>query len=140
EVRAIALANVGEKKFREGDFKGALKDFEAARKENLNLRALVEFRISWCYLNLGQTDKAIRTLTALLQNPSMLATQTTDGKNVDPVFVQDLSHDLAIFLARTDVGVAQIDLLKRLSPDAVRKANLHTLADETDRLGKKQSS
>lgn len=140
EVRAIALANAGEKKFREGNFKGAMKDFEAARKEKLNLRALIEFRISWCQLNLGQTDKAIRTLSALLQNPTLLATQTTDGQNPDQVFIQDLSHDLAIFLARTDVGVSQIELLKRLSPDPVRKSNLHTLADETDRLGKKQSS
>ncbi|MGZ3722422.1 MAG: tetratricopeptide repeat protein, partial [Bdellovibrionales bacterium] len=140
EVRAIALANVGEKKFRNGDFKGALKDFENARKEKLQTKALIEFRIAWCQLNLGQTDKAIKTLTALLQNPDLLATQTTDGKSVDPIFVQDVSRDLAIFLARTDVGISQIATLKKLSPEAVRKSNLKALATETDRLGKKSSS
>lgn len=140
DVKALAYANVAEVKFRNGDFKGALKDFESARKEKLSNRALVEFRIAWCQLNLGNTELAIRSMVALLNNPAVLATQTTDGKSVDAAFVQDVSRDLAIFLARSDVGPKQIDLLKHLSPDAARKGNLHTLAAETDRLGKKSSS
>ena len=100
----------------------------------------MEFRIAWCQLNLGLTDQAIATLTGLLSNPQLLATQSTDGKAVDPAFVQDVSHDLAIFLARSEVGPKQIDSLKQLSPENTRKDNLHTLATETDRLGKKQES
>jgi tetratricopeptide (TPR) repeat protein len=140
EVRAIAYTSVGESKFRVNDFKGALKAFENARKENLKTRALVEFRIAWCLLNLGQTEKATATLVHLLKTPEILVTQTTDGKNVDPTFVNDLSHDLAVFLARGKVGPAQIDLLRGLSPDAARKGNLYVLGTETDRLGNKTAS
>ncbi len=140
DVRAIAFASVAEQKFRNGDFKGALKDFESARKENVKNRALVEFRIAWCQLNLGQNEKATKTLVHLLKTPELLATQTTDGKTVDAGFVTDISHDLAIFLARSNVGPKEIDLLKQLSPQANRKENLHMLATETDRQGKKASS
>lgn len=141
EVKALAFANIAEAKFRKGDFKGALKAFESARHEKLNTRALVTYRIAWCHLNLGHTDQAINTLVGLLQDPKLLATQTTDGKNVDPSFVADVSHDLAIFLAHgSNIGPRQIGLLKELSPESTRKTNLHTLATETNRLGKKSAS
>lgn len=140
EVKALAYMNIGEIKFRKGDFKGALNEYQSARKENLKSRALVEFRIAWCQLNLGKTEKAIATLTNLLKHPDLLITQSTDGKNVDPAFVQDLSHDLAAFFAHTKVGLNEINTLKQLSPPAVRKQNLHTLATETDRLGKKDTA
>jgi hypothetical protein len=140
EVKAIANANVGEIYFRKGDFKTALKYLEAARRENLKTRAIVEYRIAWCQLNLGQSQKAINTLVRLLKDPNLLATQTTDGKTVDPTFVQDASNDLAKFLARSKVSVRDINLLKSLSPDKARKGNLYTLATESDRLGKKQEA
>jgi hypothetical protein len=140
EVRAIAETNVGEIYFRKGDFKTALKHFEAARRENLKTRALVEYRVAWCQLNLGRTQKAIGTLVRLLKNPGVLATQTTDGKNVDPSFVKDVSNDLARFLARGNVKTDSIRLLRSLSPDDARKGNLYTLASECDRLGKKSSA
>lgn len=140
EVKAIALTNIGEIKFRQGNFKSALKDFLAARKENLKARALVEFRIAWCQLNLGQNDLAIRTLIHLLKDPATLATQTTDGKNIDPSFVKDLSRDLAIFYAHSRVRPQEIDTLKQLSPQDARKDNLKALAIESDRLGKKETA
>lgn len=140
EVRALANSSLGESYFRKADFAKALKYFEAARKENLKNRALVEFRIAWCHLNLGNNQKATNTLVNLLRNPELLATQTTDGKTVDPTFIQDASKDLAKFLARGKVGPREIELLRSLSPDDMRKANLHTLGTETDRVGNKNSS
>lgn len=140
EVRALAYMSTGERKFREGDFTGALKAYENARKEKLKARALAEFRIAWCHLNLGNSEKATSTLVRLLKSPDLLATQSADGKTVDAGFVRDLSHDLAVFLARGQVGPRQIDLLKGLSPDEVRKDNLKLLATETDRVGNKVSA
>lgn len=140
EVKALANSSMGEIHFRKGDFKTALKYFEAARRENLKNRALVEYRIAWCHLNLGHNQKAISTIVNLLQNPELMATQTTDGKNVDPSFVQDVSQDLAKFLAHSEIGPRQIQLLRDLSPDNMRKSNLHTLGTETDRLGNKKAS
>lgn len=140
EVRAIANASLGEIYFKQSEFKKAQGFYEAARRENLQNRALVEFRLAWCHLNLGRNDLAIKSLVKLLQNQELLQTATVDGKSIDTSFVQDVSHDLALFLARAEVGPRQIDMLKQLSPANSRKANLHTLASETDRLGKKTSS
>lgn len=140
EVKAIANSSLGEMNFRKANFKVALKYFEAARRENLKNRALAEYRISWCLLNLGQSQKATANLIKLLRNPEMLSTQTTDGKTVDHSFVQDVSKDLAKFLARGSVGPREIALLRDLSPDDMRKSNLHTLGTETDRVGNKNAS
>jgi tetratricopeptide (TPR) repeat protein len=140
EVKAIANASVGEIYFKKGEFKKALGYFEVARKQDLKNRALVEYRTAWCQLNLGQVDKAVQTLTRLLQNPDMLATQTTDGKTVDPVFVTQASKDLARFLAHTTITPSQIDLLRSVSPQNARKTNLYTLGMEADRLGKKSEA
>lgn len=140
EVKAIAFNALGEMAFRKGDFSLALKNYESARKEDLKTRALTEYRIAWCQLNLGQSEKATATLIKLLRNPDLLATQTTDGRNVDPSFVQDVSKDLAKFMARGKVSTREIALLKQLSPDNVRKINLHTLGTETDRVGNKNAS
>lgn len=140
EVRAIANSSMGEAAFVKGDFEKAQKFFKAALKENLQNRALVQFRIAWCQLNLGEHEKAVKSLVTLLRSPEILATQTTDGKNIDPSFIGDVSHDLALFMARGQVGPKQIQLLKSLSPDNARKANLYTLATETDRLGQKTSA
>lgn len=140
EVKAIANASLGEIYFKKGEFKTALKYYETARRENLKNRALVEYRVAWCQLNLGDVKRAIKTLTGLLKNPEMLATQTTDGKTVDPAFVSDASRDLARFLARAEITPAQIELLKSLSPDDSRKINLYTLGTEADRLGKKSEA
>lgn len=140
EVRAIANSSLGEIEFRKGEFKTALKYFEAARRENLKNRALVEYRLAWCHLNLGSNDKAIKTMVNLLRDPELLSTQSTNGKTVDPSFVQDASRDLAKFLAHAEVGPRQISLLRDLSPDKYRKDNLYTLGRETDRLGNKRAS
>ncbi len=140
EVKAIANSSLGEIAFRKADFKTALKHYEAARRENLKNRALAEYRISWCLLNLGQTQKATASLIKLLRDPEMLSTHTADGKSVDHSFVQDVSKDLAKFLARGKVGSREIALLRDLSPDDMRKSNLHTLGTETDRVGNKNAS
>lgn len=140
EVRAIANSSLGEINFRKAEFKSALKYFEAARRENLKNRALTEYRISWCLLNLGQTQKATSNLIKLLRDPELMATQASDGKTVDQTFVQDVAKDLAKFLARGSVGPREIALLRDLSPDNQRKSNLHTLGSELDRVGNKNAS
>jgi hypothetical protein len=140
DVIGVAHASLGEILFRKSDFKAAAKHFEAARRENIKNRGLVEYRLAWCQLNLGDSRKAIRTLTNLLEKPELMATQTTEGKTVDASFVQDVSKDLARFLSREKVGVQEITLLRSLSPEKTRKDNLYVLATESDRLGKKQEA
>jgi hypothetical protein len=140
EVRGIANSSLGEIHFRRGQFGEALRYYEAARKENIKNRALIEYRIAWCQLNMGHSDRATQTLVRLLRNPELLQTQTTGGQGVDKTFVQDASRDLAKFLARGKVTPKDIALLRDLSPDEMRKSNLHLLGTETDRVGNKNAS
>lgn len=140
EVRGIANSSLGEIHFRRGQFNEALRYYEAARKENIKNRALIEYRIAWCQLNLGHGERATQTLVRLLRSPELLQTQTTTGQGVDATFVQDASKDLAKFLARGKVTGREISLLRDLSPDGMRKSNLHILGTETDRVGNKNAS
>lgn len=141
DVRGLSFAAIGEIAFKKTDFKTAQKNFELARREELKNPAFIDYRLAWCQLNLGEINKAVNTLVSLLKDPNKLATQNTNGKTVDVAFVTDLSADLARFLARQDnVGAKQINLVRTLSPENARKNNLKTLADETDRLGKKSAS
>lgn len=139
-IRGLAHANIGEIYFKKTEFKTALNHFEKARSEGVVNRGLIESRIAWCQLNMGENEKAVNTLVKVLKDPDMIATQTTEGRGVDPAFVEEVSRDLARFLARTEVNDQHINLLKDLSPDQARKSNLHILANETNRLGKKQAS
>lgn len=140
EVRALAHANLGEIEFRKGRFRQALKHYQNAEKEKLKTRALVTYRMAWCHFNLGRTESAIGSLADLLSNPQKLATQTTDGKNVDPAFVRDASADLARFTARGKITSSRIQHVVNLSPDETRRDNLKTLATEADRLGRKREA
>lgn len=141
EVKGLANSSLGEIYFRKADFKTALRYLEAARRETVKNRGLVEYRIAWCLLNLGRTEKATATLVNLLKKPELMATPTDDGnKAVDNTFVLDVSRDLAKFLARGNIQQGDIQLLRDVSPDQARKNNLHTLGTEADRLGKKAAA
>jgi tetratricopeptide (TPR) repeat protein len=141
EVKGLAYSSLGDIYFRKGDFKTALHHFQSAKREALKNRGLVEYRIAWCLLNLGRTDKATKTLVDLLKRPELMTVKGEDGeKSADTTFHQDVSNDLAKFLARGNVRQRDLQLLRDLSPDNARKHNLHTLGTETDRLGKKAAA
>src|SRR5690606_14944813 len=129
EVRAVALASLGEIEFQKGDFKKAKSYFEQAGRENLRNRALNEFRLACCQFNLGQFQTAVKTLSHLLQNPKILSTYSGSQDQIDSTFAQDISADLARFMARVSVDRRQIERLKELSPEPVRKNNLKVLAE-----------
>lgn len=139
-VLAMAYSSLAETQFRKGQFKEALSLFQKARNEDLKNKAFVQYRIAWCEMNLKREAEGTKTLVRLLSTPSTLATATTDDGKVDPTFADDVSGDLALFLARGKVGISEIALLKRLSPEKARQKNLKILAEETDRLGKKAVS
>jgi tetratricopeptide (TPR) repeat protein len=131
EVVGAAYFNLGEIHFRKGEFKSALANFDKAVNEDIPNRGFLEYRRSWCQLNLGKSEQATNGLIKILSTPAWSS---------DNSFKEDVSHDLAQFLAHDEVTNSEIALLKKLSPDKVRRQNLFTLGSEADRLGKKQSS
>ncbi|MGE4132619.1 MAG: tetratricopeptide repeat protein [Bdellovibrionales bacterium] len=140
ETRGLAYTNLAELSFKKGEFRAALKLYDRARQENLRSRAFVEYRRAWCLFNLGQLKPATAALIALLNNPDWLRTSSTNGDGIEPGFVQDVSSDLARFLARGPLTTSDIQRLRQLSPDEGRRANLKTLAEEAERLGKKKQA
>ncbi len=131
--RVIALAhlNLAEEDFRKGQFKSALKGYKKALKYDLPDRALAQYRIAWCYLNIGQEKRAIANLRSILKNPELVR---------DPSFHEDVSSDLALLMPRSFLGNKQIQEMLSLSPESKRKENLKTMAEEANRLGKKGSA
>lgn len=130
-VVALAYLNIAEDDFRKGNFKSALKNYKRSEKYDLPDKALVKYRTAWCYLNLGQEKRAIRTLTRILTTPELVK---------DSSFHEDVSSDLATLLPRSYLGHKQIELLLSLSPEQKRKENLKVMAEESARLGKKGSA
>jgi tetratricopeptide (TPR) repeat protein len=130
-VIGASYFNIGEAQFRKGNFKQALSNFDKANKEDVPNRAFIEYRRSWCLLNLGKFEQAIAGLVKILKDPQLSSDQS---------FKEDVSRDLATFLAHGDVSNREIQLLRSLSPEKTRKSNIFLLGTETDRLGKKSSS
>lgn len=130
-VIALSYLNLAEDHFRNGNFKSALSNYRRAQKYDVPDKALPEYRIAWCYLNLGNEKRAIKQIKGILTNPEMMK---------DRSFHEDVSSDLATLLPRAYLGNKQINEMLSLSPENRRKDNLKAMAEEASRLGKKGSA
>lgn len=136
--RAQALIQLGEFEFEKTQFAKAKSFFEQALRINENpQKAYTISRLSWCVLNLGDSQGAERRLTSLLKQPELF--QNSRGEK-DEAFLAETSKDLATFMAQNDVTRSKIELLRDLSPQSVRQSNLIHLATELDRTSKKKSA
>ncbi len=151
DVQTISTANVqlGDLSFYKGDYKKAKIYFTNSLKESQGLllssnqvslaqttsarRTYATYRAAWCDFNLGQAQMAKQSLIQLLKNIS-----TTSTKSLS--FHEDVSRDLATFMATTDVIESEIELLENLSPQPAKQKNLIYLANELERIGKKKSA
>ena len=59
---------------------------------------------------------------------------------LDISFLEEVSRDLATFMARNNIVESDIKTLVTLSPDSARQKNLVYLATELDRTAKKESA
>lgn len=138
ETKAIAHIQLGDIYFQKGDFSNSKKHFESALKLKENPRkAYSQYRKIWCEYNIGNSFLAQQQMIALLKNKDLLKTKT--GQE-DTSFKEDLSRDLATFMAKNDIKETDVDLLKTLSPDSVKQKNMVYLASELDRTAKKTSA
>lgn len=145
ETLAAAQIQWADIMFYKGEFASALNLFRAASliKENPR-KGYALYRAAWCQYNLGKTKDAQDQLIALLKNKSMFFKETkidkTKAKVLDVAFQEEVSRDLATFMARNDIVASDITTLSQLSPDSARQKNLLYLATELDRTAKKQSA
>lgn len=141
EITARAHSNLGEIQFRKAKFKNAEKHFQQALAySGISNPGFITYRLAWSQLNQGKSTEATATLVRLLKTPELLTTENQSGVTFDHAFHEDVTRDLVVFLARGQVNAKEIDLLMSLTPEALRKENLYALANELERLGKKQSA
>lgn len=138
EAVAIAHIQIGDIYFQKGDFKQSKIHFDAALKIKDNPRKSYSlYRSIWCEYNSGDSQLAQKQLVDLLKNSQLLKTKS--GQE-DISFKEDLSRDLATFMAKNDIKESDVQLLSDLSPESVKQKNLVYLASELDRTAKKPSA
>lgn len=141
KVTSLGYTGLAEAQFSKGQFKAALGNFVAADKlAEPSKRGYIAYRIAWCQLNMGDQVKAVRSLVKLLETPEFLTRESTTGPVHDDSFHEDISRDLATFLARGTLGASEIRLLDSLSPERAKRDNLHHLASEAERLGNRDGA
>ena len=123
---------LGELLYRDNKFKDARKEFNTALQMSKHKEGWILYRQAWNDLNLGESRKGMNKLIQILENPKFTK---------DATFHQDVSRDLATFMAREDeISRKQIERYVQLSPPNKAAENLQYLGKECDRLAKKQSS
>jgi hypothetical protein len=130
-----AFINRGNAHFRKGEFIPAQSDFRAAlvlvRPEE---KGSVLHKIAWTYYNQGEIATAIAQMKILLSQPKYLQQISSGGMQYSESLHSELAHDLALFMAKSEVNSEEIKQLVKLTPEASRIDNLLFLGDECDRL------
>lgn len=133
---------LGEILFKEGKFAESLRHYEAVLSNpQTGSHGLAAYRKAWAHFNLGNGDQAIAGLREIIKTPRLINRSSTMGATtVDPQFLEELSRDLATFLARKGSGLAEAKEIFESSPESARLANTAYFAKELERLGQNQDS
>ncbi|MBC7740938.1 MAG: hypothetical protein H7061_01995 [Bdellovibrionaceae bacterium] len=135
--RTLALVEVqlGDVAFSRGELPQAKTHFEKALKIKENpRRGYCQFRIAWVNYTQGDTALAEKQLVQLLKTPQNFTSPTGV---LEISFQEEVSHDLALFMAKNKITDSNLNALSSLSPENSRKKNLIFLASELDRTAQK---
>lgn len=139
QTTAIAQIQLADILFYKGEFEKSYTLFQQSLTIRQNPRkGYALYRSAWCQYNIGKTKIAQTQLITLLKNKSLFEKPKT--KVLDLSFQEEVSRDLATFMARNDIVESDISTLSKLSPDSSRQKNLVYLATELDRTAKKKSA
>jgi len=144
-TEAVSEANLSlaEVYFKRHDYARARSYYSAVlANANGGSRGLAAYRMAWCDFNSGKHDEAIAGLKKILTTPELQskAGGTAGVAQIDKQFQEEVSRDLATFMARKTVTVEDAKSLYDLSPDSAKLANASYLAAECERLGQPQSA
>lgn len=142
DVVAVAQIQWADILFYKGEFERSSKLFKDSLKNNENpQKGYALYRDAWCQYNLGKTKEAQAQLIALLKNKNLFLKPTKAKTMImDTSFQEEVSRDLATFMARNDIVESDIYALAALSSESARQKNLVYLASELDRTAKKESA
>jgi hypothetical protein len=143
ETVAVAQIQWADILFYKSEFDKSSKLFRDSLKIKENpSKGYALYRDAWCQYNLGKTKEAQVQLISLLKNKSLFLKKSKADKAIvtDTSFQEEVSRDLATFMARNNIVESDIQTLVSLSPDSARQKNLVYLATELDRTAKKESA
>jgi tetratricopeptide (TPR) repeat protein len=137
EVRAEAHLSLAEVYFRRRDHARARPHFAKVLDiPQAGSKGLAAYRMAWCDFNDGKLETAIDGLVGILRSSSLLSRSSSSGViQVDRQFHEEVSRDLATFLARRPMSQKEAELVFELSPESARINNIVYLANEAERLG-----
>lgn len=140
-VRAEADLSTGEIFFKRHDYLNAVRRFEEVLKyPEASSRGLAAYRKAWSHFHMGKVSEAEAELKAILRDPKLLTRNGTQTGQIDPQFKEEVSLDLATFMAKDKITKEGIETLFKLSPDSTRISNVQSLAFEAERGGKREEA
>lgn len=141
EQIADANLSLGEVSFKQRNFEAARGYFtKVVDNPKAVSRGFAMYRIAWTAFNLGQIDRGIEGLVQILKNPDLLRRSAAVTGGVDTQFQEEVSRDLATFMAKRRVQEKDLSLIYELSPENAKLANITYLAGEAERLGQTQEA
>lgn len=137
-----ANLSLAEVYFKHKDYAHARPYYQAVVDGQGGSRGLAAYRLAWCDFNDGKTDEAINAIKKILTTPELLTKSGSNGAvaQTDRQFQEEVSHDLATFMAHKTVSQDDGKLVYDLSPEQAKLANVSYLASECERLGQPQGA
>lgn len=142
EAVGEAHLSLAEVNFKRRDFATAKKHYEKVLGiVQAGSKGLAAYRLAWCDFNSGALEPAIAGLVKILKTPELSSRSASAVVvQIDRQFQEEVSRDLATFMARRSVTIADAQVIYDLSPETVKLANLIYLANEVERLGQAKAS
>jgi hypothetical protein len=139
---AEAHLSLAEMNFKRRDYPTARRHYQAVMENpSANAKGLAAYRLAWCDFNMGDLEKAIAGAQSILKSPELSSRSAAAGVvQVDRQFQEEVSRDLATFLARRNVTTQDAKMLFDLSPETAKLTNVVYLANEAERLGQKANA
>jgi hypothetical protein len=136
EQKADAHLSMAEVYFKQRQFEKARANYaEVMKNDKATSRGFAAYRSAWVDFNQGQTDAGIAGLVKILRTPELSRRSATAAAGADTQFQEEVSRDLATFMAKRRVQADDLNTIYEVSPESTKVANLMYLAGEAERLG-----
>jgi hypothetical protein len=135
KISSEAQLSLAEIYFKKRNYGQALVFYKKVMQSSSSQKGLATYRAGWCYFNQGQIEQGVTELKKVLQTPELLSRSQSGVISLDIQFQEEVSRDLATFLARRPFSESELDMLYKLSPENAKLAHLSYLASEYERLG-----
>lgn len=138
---AEAHLSLAEMAFRKSDFQKALALYDKVlTTEGASSQGLAAYRKAWSAFRLGNMNESLAQLQEILKNPKLQSRMSAARGVADVQFLEEVSRDLATFMAARGIQPLDAEVLFNLSPENFKVQQVTLLAREGLRLGQKEAA